>query len=669
MKTFTHFTQLYKVLILGLTFASSINSYAQVQEPFTPRFNQTIKGDVTMIANNMLSRTATENYTGENGNHDYTDNVYVDIDNDNSTFNSSSANFSNPEPDLVCLSIKKAYLYWAAADREPNTSLTSENQPNWNYNDIKLMLPGQNVYATLTADEVIFRGRDLPNHFSNDPYVCVKDITSSVIGLGNPFGKYQIANVEAKIGSLSSHGGTTTGTSGGWQIVFVYESPKLPSKNVSLFDGYAHVTSSVNNFDIDFNGFQTIPSGPVSANVVIGSLEGDRDLSGDRLQIKNVANNFVDISAPQRSSNNFFNSRITVGNTDFVNRNPASTNTLGFDAAVFSLNNASNSIIDNNQTSATIRLTSNQETYGLYLLGLSVDVWAPDLNPIEMVLSSGTNPTSAGSTLGFNFNLLNLGNDDIVNLEISTTLPPSFDFLPTALPNGVTYTYNTNTGELTFTVIDGLTDVGSPLLNISFELKVKDECYFLEENCDTEFELQFIASYNGVLNPNLQTTLSSENIDDCNVGVQDPNTIIVNQPAEAVWETLVGDLDRTINCNDTNALEEAQTLEPITDKCNFTFIKTDGNFIADGNCPNTGTYTNTWTFTDACGRTSPEYVQIITIGSANGPTFNETLPIDITVECNQVPIVETLTASISCGTVMFLIMKLEQMETVVMSIH
>ena len=166
------------------------------------------------------------------------------------------------------------------------------------------MLPGQNTYTTLTADEVIFRGRD--THFSNDPYICVKDITASVVATGNPYGKYQVANVEAKTGSLTSHPSGTTGTSGGWQIVFIYESPNLPSKNVSIFDGYAHVTSSVNDFDINFNGFQTIPIGPVKPKVVIGSLEGDRDLSGDKLQIRNVVNNFVDITAPQRSSTNFF---------------------------------------------------------------------------------------------------------------------------------------------------------------------------------------------------------------------------------------------------------------------------------------------------------------------------------------------------------------------------
>src|SRR5690606_16733791 len=453
MKNLTLLNQLNKVLLLGMLLFAGMNASAQVQEAFSPRFNQTVKGDMTMIANNVLSRTATGNYTGSSGNHSFTDNVYVDIDNDNTTFNSSSANFTNPQPQLECLGVLKAYLYWVAADKEQNNG--NDNQPNWNYNNVKLMLPGQNTYTTITADDVIYRGRD--THFSNDPYICFKDITASVNGLANPYGKYQIANVEAKTGSLESHGGGTTGTSGGWQIVFIYESPNLPSKNISIFDGYAHVTSSVNNFNIDFNGFQTVPTGNVDVDVMIGALEGDRDLSGDRLQIRNAANNYVNITAPQRNSDNFFNSRITVGANNFTDRNPASTNTLGFDAAVFNLDNANNSIITNNQTSARLRLSSNQETYGFYLLGLSVEVWAPDMSPIVLNLDAGTNPANPGDTVGFNFDILNSGNDDAVNLAISTTLPPQVEFIaPNNLPTGVSYTYNSVTGNLTFNVANNL---------------------------------------------------------------------------------------------------------------------------------------------------------------------------------------------------------------------
>ncbi|HNQ26804.1 MAG TPA: hypothetical protein PKL92_02685, partial [Aquaticitalea sp.] len=652
MKKLTKLTQINNAFVI-FTLLFCTLSGAQIKQPFSARFNQTVKGNVSIIANNMLSRTATDNYNGTADNHDFTNNVYVDIDNDDTTFNSSSADFINPEPSLECLSIRKAYLYWAASDKELNSG--EDNQPDWNFNDVKLMLPGQSSYITLTANyadgEVIYRGRDEVAHFDNDPYVCVKDITTLVSGLSNPFGKYQVANVEAKEGSLTSHTNGNTGTAGGWQIVFVYESPNLPQKNVTLFDGYAHVNRVSNNFNVDFNGFQTISTGNVNADIVIGALEGDRSLSGDQLQIRNTSGNFVNISTPLRLANNFFNSRITVGNSDFINRAPASTNTLGFDAAVFNLNNPGNSIIGNNQSSATIRMTSNQETYGLFLLGLAIDVYAPNFDPILLQATSGSNPANPGDTMGFSFNIQNNGNDNAANVSVSTTLPPQVEFVSaTGLPAGVTHTYNPATGNLTFNFVNGITDIGDPTLNINFQLAIKDECYFLEENCNLSFDLQFVASYNGVQNPSSLSTLSSSDLLECNMGDQLPMTININQPDAAIWATAPNGLDRTVECNDTDALAEAQSLFPVTDKCEFNLVKTSGNFVADGECGNTGTYTNTWAFTDACGRTISEFVQVITVTSSGGLAFVGQLPQDETVECDQVPTAPTLTATNACGT-------------------
>ena len=614
-----------------LVLFSSLFANAQVLDPFTPRFNGTIRGDVTMIANNMLSRTATTNYNGESSNHDFSDNVYVDIDNDPTTFNSSSANLTNPQPSLDCISIYRAYLYWAAADREPTSDPNSENQPNWNYNDIKLMIPGQTTYTTFRADDVIYRGRN--THLNNDPYICFKDITNQVKSLANPYGKYQVANVEAKTGSLTSHGGGNTGTSGGWQIVFVYESPKMSPRNITLFDGYAHVTSSVNNFDINFSGFQTVPLGSVKANMIIGALEGDRSLSGDMLQIRNVFNNYTSISAPQRSSSNFFNSRITVGDNNFVDRNPASTNTLGYDAAVFPLSNTLNTLIGNNQTSATLRLTSNQETYGLFLLGLSVEVWIPEIDPINVMMGSGSSPVDPGDTLGFNFDVVNKGNDNAIDVSISTIMPPQVaDVIVGNLPLGVSYTYNNTTGELVFNFTNGLVDIDVPPINVSFDIVIEDECYFLEENCDLSFDLQFVANYRGFINQNSQTTLSSSGIKECNIGNLLPFTVDINQPV-VNWATPAGGLDRTVECGDASGLNSAQSLEPETDKCDFTLNKTSGSFVQNSNCPNKGTYTNTWSFTDDCGVTIAQYSQTISVVDTTAPTL--TVPADATVECTQ----------------------------------
>ncbi|MBT8266480.1 MAG: hypothetical protein KJO41_07015, partial [Bacteroidia bacterium] len=161
MKTAINHIYKKSLFVFMLLACSSFYMNAQVMNSFTPRLNETMQGDFTTIANNVLSRHAVNPYTGEAGNHDFTNNVYVDIDNDATTFNSSSANLTNPEPNIDCLNIYKAYLYWAAADREQSDG--SDNQPNWNYNDVKLRLPGETNYTTVTADEVLFRGRD--THF------------------------------------------------------------------------------------------------------------------------------------------------------------------------------------------------------------------------------------------------------------------------------------------------------------------------------------------------------------------------------------------------------------------------------------------------------------------------------------------------------------------------
>src|SRR5690606_34297656 len=135
-------------------------------------------------------------------------------------------------------------------------------------------------------------------------------------------------------------------------------------------------------------------------------------------------------------------------------------------------------------------------------LGLSVDVWAPDMSPIVLNLDSGSNPTNPNENIGFNFDIFNSGNDDAINLEVSTTLPPQVELVtPLSLPTGISYTYNAVTGNLTFNVANNLVNVGDPSLEVSFELKVKDECYFLEDNCDLSFDLQLVGTYNGIENP------------------------------------------------------------------------------------------------------------------------------------------------------------------------
>ena len=606
-----------RYIVLIIIFLISTLSHAQLKKGFEPRFNESVNGDFAMIANNMVSVNPIMPYNDE-GNNDGINLVYVDIDGNTgigaNTFNSSSAEFKNPVtnlPSTNCLTIKRVLLYWAAADKEPDDNdISSENQPDWDFNDIKLMLPGQTNYVDYEADEVLYRGRDdngdgtADDHFANDPYVCVKDITTFVnnnlpINGGNAYGVYQVANVECKTGQLVEHDALfNTGVSGGWQIVFVYESPLLIKKNVSIYDGYIHVSSTgLPQYGITIDNFQTVPAPQaVNVKILMGSLEGDRGRVGDRLEIENALNTFVPITtdpvSPIRPLNNFFNSRITIDNNNFLDRIPASENTLGFDAAIFDLSNPNNSIIQNDQTSANFRLTTTIETYGMFLLGLSVDVFEPDLGPIEVLTNAASTPQSPGTIINADFTVENKGNDNAVNVTISSTLPPQIevnDFagLLLTLPTGVNATYIGNV--LTFTVDDQYVEVGDSPIDVDFDLIIKDECYFLNDNCDDlSFGLEFIATYSGATNPEVQSTNSSSDLDACGVGNDQETIITVIQPTGPI---INAPTNETISSCSFNSQTEANTA--FTDWLN--------QFSVGGSCNINGQFDQTYTAPNFCG--------------------------------------------------------------------
>ena len=64
-------------------------------------------------------------------------------------------------------------------------------------------------------------------------------------------------------------------------------------------------------------------------------------------------------------------------------------------------------------------------------------------------------------------------------------------------------------------------------------------------------------------------------------------------------------------------------------------------------CPTEYTITRTWTITDCVGNVR-EHVQVITIEDTIAPTFVESLPMDATVSCDNVPDAAVLTAIDSC---------------------
>ena len=299
--------QLIVLLVVFLT--QSLHS--QIVQSFSPRFQANQKGGITIISNVSVSCGSASGcsstqgqtiITGGNSNGAYTQS-YVDIDGNSSTFMSSSdsLNLTN------CSEILFAGLYWSGR-------ITSTTANYSTRNSIKLKV-NSGAYLPLTADNLL----DVPTlggaSWSHPSYFCFKNITSIVSANGIK-GRYTIADLVTQTGS--------TNLWGGWSIVVVYKNVFKSMRNLTVYDGFANISSG-NSLDIPISGFVTPLSGPVSFELGVIAMDGDRDSQGDQLQF-NGAGSFVNVSDALHGTNNFFNSMIAENGVITPYRNPNYSN-------------------------------------------------------------------------------------------------------------------------------------------------------------------------------------------------------------------------------------------------------------------------------------------------------------------------------------------------------
>ncbi|NNE31291.1 MAG: T9SS type B sorting domain-containing protein [Winogradskyella sp.] len=494
--TFSKFVFVAIVLFIG------IKTYAQNYEPFTPRFNQDLKGDIVLIGNNILGPNNDAFNDGTVYNHQV-DMQYIDIDGDASTFSSSSADLEIPNPN--CYRIIYAGLYWGAVNpgNEPITEVRFKG-PVGNYNDIQ----GTIIYD---ANGTTVDGGD---SFS---YACFADVTDIVTsyGSGVDLGTYTVANVSSGVGETATYNPYNgTGQSAGWSLFIVYEDPTLPGKSITSFDGFSAISVPGNNpsLDIPVDGFRTVPApAPVRANFAFATLEGDSPILGDRLRL-----NGVSLSTADRPVANFFNSSVTrLDATPVNNRVPNSSNTLGFDTGTIAIPNPGNSVIANDATSGTIRLETSGDTYFPYFFAFAVEIIEPDIVLTKLVEDDAGNDIGGelvglGSPLNYVIGFQNTGNDNATNFQIKDILPINIIYNhpdDLVLPPGVTVnSYNPITRELIFDIDDSLVEENDPVYEIRIEVQVVDNCGELADACSNIINNQAYATYNGYYNPTFQIT-------------------------------------------------------------------------------------------------------------------------------------------------------------------
>jgi gliding motility-associated-like protein len=514
---------------------------AQVAVPFTVRYERNLKGDMTLISNNIVNRQNNNDgpnipYDVTGNSSEYNDNLnmqYIDVDGDASTFSSSSATLTLPASG--CNKIVYAGLYWSATYRFNNGFSTSpgdgDNVRANDFNQIKLKLPG-GAYQNITG-QLIFDGFTDPNFIANSPYACYANITSLVTGLANPEGEYTAANIRATQGFVN--GG---GVSGGWTIFFVYENPTMTGKYITAYDGFAGVRATIGQTDISYSGFTTLPPPfPVRAKLASAALEGDNRITGDQLLFKAATNpTFTALSNTLNVANNFFNSRITLNNLDFTDRVPNSLNTLGYDGDIITISNPMNSVIPNNETAATLRITSTQDTYFMFFNAFNIEVIEPDIKLVKTVQDISGNDigganVNLGQILDYVITFQNIGNDDATNSSIRDILPINTTFISADLSGapGVTFTHDPSTDELFFTLPDNLLQIGDPIYTIRIRVQVATTCSELEDACSNLIQNQAYTTYQGVLNSNvISNDPSFAGLDSCGFGLPGPANFLVD---------------------------------------------------------------------------------------------------------------------------------------------
>ncbi|UOB19284.1 T9SS type B sorting domain-containing protein [Abyssalbus ytuae] len=529
-------TQLKQLLLLVLVLCGYGTANAQVFNDFEVRYQDQIRGDLTIIANNIVNRDR-NGYDPEdpyNRVDEYNDDLnmrYIDVDSDGSTFSSSRAVLDITNEN--CSIIRYAGLYWGA--------MYKDNDRN-SLRNIKFMTPGSSTYMDISADEVLFDGY---NHSNNliaqaSPYICYKDVTATLNALGNPDGTYTVANVRASQGTSNSSG-IRGGVSGGWTLVVVYEDPTLPGKFFTTFDGFAAIDGNGNSVNVDINGFITLPSPfPVRANFGVSALEGDYVITGDRLRIRANSNtNYTTLTDAVNPGNNFFNSSISSFGAINYNRTPASLNTLGWDADLIRINNPGNSVIPNDETGARFRATTSGDQYFIFFNSFDVEVIEPEMQLVKTVEDGSGNDiggeeVNLGQTIEYIIEFQNIGNDDATNFSITDELPANVDFEDIAanlsLPAGVTYVYDAATHTLTFTIPDNLVVQGLPdPQEIRFSVNVVNSCFELRDACSNIINNQAFATYSGILNSNvISDDPSFYGFDNCDFGLTGPTNFLAH---------------------------------------------------------------------------------------------------------------------------------------------
>ena len=501
----------FTLLVLLICLISGSVS-AQVVKPFKQRKSPyldnkpiiSLRGDFQMIGNTNMTLLT---YSPNGNNSQYM--VYVDKDGDPSTLNSSSATLVYPTGnegygtiDPACTNVVYAGLYWMgrAHNSSPSINQFTVNGKHLDKLKVRFKHSGDSYrYVTAQNSEIRF-----PDNSEDFIYTGYADVTEYVRQKGA--GEYFVADIALTEGI--TYGGA--GYFGGWGLIVVYENSKMKWRDITIFDGYAFIntTQGVNKyFELPVSGFRTAQNGHIDMRLGIIAGEGDRTIPGDYFEIqKRNSSEWQRLKHNGNDENNFFNGSIPAPNP----RNPKLKNNTGIDIAMFKIDNPGNAIINNKQTSTKFRYGSQQDTYVISCIAMSVDAYVPDVQGHIFITATGGagytpgSPVLPGQEIEYELKITNPSEEKILGVSMDIPIPYTAEIVPGSyfatykeppysFPHKHLSVVDTAGAKILRWKIGDLPKAGNTeLAKLKFKLKATKNCFYLvdRDNCLPKVQLE-----------------------------------------------------------------------------------------------------------------------------------------------------------------------------------
>lgn len=350
--------------------------------------------------------------------------VYVDVDGDAATHNSSSARL-NLDPD--------AEIVWAGLHWHGLLEATQDGRahPRWR----APVDPAARSTVSVRGPDGVPRSVIADDHWDNramsddgsghHSYAAYADVTELVRSGGAGF--WTVGDVQTCTGPALA-----LGCIGAWSLSVVYAAEDEPARNVNVWHGWAmaHLgTGGVLRFDA--NGIVPPPAGG-DAEVGIVAADGDRGRGPEAVQYRTASRpGWTPLTSPTRplhpdDPDEFFNSTIDIFGEPRGDRDarPNHRANLNLDIALIG-----GIPIEGGDDGVEFRIDTTTRRDAIYaqVVHTSIPLFEPE---IEIVKTASLDIADPGDLITWTLEVTNVGIEPIREARVEDPLPPELEYVP-----------------------------------------------------------------------------------------------------------------------------------------------------------------------------------------------------------------------------------------------